>query len=132
MNQKIIITGLLFGFVFLFGFWLSRVGKPYNAILFNFHKLIGLAMGVYLILTVYQAHRADPFGALDFFVLALTGIIFIGLVAAGGLLSVQAAGGLGNINPAMLTAITVVHKVFPYFAVLSTAATLYLLLFRKG
>jgi hypothetical protein len=132
MNHKIIVTGLFFGFVFVFGFWLSRSGKPYNAILFNFHKLIGLAMGIFLIMTVFQAHRMAAFTPLEIVVIAVTVVIFLSLVAAGGLLSVEAAGGLGSISSSMSAVISVGHKVLPYLAVLSTATTLYLLLFRKG
>ena len=131
MNQKVIITGLFFVFVFLFGFWLSRSGKPYNALVFNFHKLIGLAMGIFLILTVYRAHQTAPFSSLNILSITITVIIFFILVAAGGLLSIEAAGGLENINQSVSTTISVIHRVFPYLAILSTAATLYLLLFRK-
>jgi hypothetical protein len=131
MNQKIIITGLFFVFVFLFGFWLSRSGKPYHVLIFNIHKLIGLAMGIFLIITVYRAHQATSLNPLDIIIIAVTVIIFISLVAAGGLLSIQAAGDLENLSQPASAVISVIHKVFPYFAVLSTAATLYLLLFRK-
>jgi len=128
MNQKVITTGLFFGFVFIFGYWLSRSGKPYNALIFNIHKLIGLAMGIFLIVTVYRAHQATPLSPLDITVIAVTIIIFVSLVAAGGLLSIQAAGNFENISQSMSTAISVIHKVFPYLAVIATAVTLYLLL----
>jgi len=61
MQSKVVITGLFFVFVFLLGFWLSRSGKPYNSLIFNFHKLIGLAMGVFLIVTFYRVHQTVPF-----------------------------------------------------------------------
>lgn len=131
MNSKVIITGLFFVFVFLFGFWLSHSGKPYNSFIFNFHKLIGLAMGIFLALTVYQAHQSAPFNLLTILVITLTVIIFFILVAAGGLLSIEAAGGLENINQSVSAAISVIHKVFPYLALFSVAVTLYLLLFRN-
>lgn len=131
MNQKIMITGLFFAFVFLFGFWLSRSGKPYNSLIFNIHKLIALALGVFLIATVYRAYQTAPFSPVDIIVIAVTVIIFISLVVAGGLLSIEAAGDLQNLNQSVSIAISVIHKGLPYFAVLSTAATLYLLLFHK-
>jgi cytochrome b561 len=132
MSQKVIITGLIFVFVFLFGYWLSRSGRPYNALIFNIHKLIGLTLGVFLIVTVYRAHQVGPFSPEVIIAIAATVIIFINLVAAGGLLSIEDAGNFENISQSMSTAISVIHKVLPYFAVLSTAATLYLLLFRKA
>ena len=132
MQSKAIITGIFFIFVFFFGYWLSRAGKPYNTLIFNGHKLIGLAMGVFLVVTVYRTHQAGPFSALQLAILALTVLVFILLVAAGGLLSAEAAGEIKNMSPSILRAISWVHKIFPYLALLATAGTLYLLLYRRG
>lgn len=38
----VFITGILFLLTLVFGFWLSRAGKPYNGLLFNVHKLLAL------------------------------------------------------------------------------------------
>ena len=122
-NQlRVVSTGLFFVFIFLSGYWLSRSGKPYSAIIFNIHKLIGLAAGVFLIMTVYQIHRAAPLGPAEIAAIVVTILFFAGTVATGGLLS---------IDKPMPTAISMIHKLLPYVAVLSTAATLYLLLSRK-
>ena len=131
MGSKVVITGSFFMFIFLFGFWLSRAGKPYNSLIFNLHKLIGLAMGIFLIMTVYRVHQDEPFNPVQILVLAITVIIFIILVAAGGLLSIEVAGNFENASQSTLGAISLVHKIFPYMALISTAGTLYLLLFRK-
>ena len=131
MPSKVVMTGIFFIFIFFFGFWLSRTGKPYNALIFNAHKLIGLAMGVFLIITVYRLHQAAPFSPLQVAALALTILIFIILVAAGGVISAEAAGEIKNMAPTILGMLSAIHKILPYLAVLSTAATLYLLLFRK-
>jgi hypothetical protein len=131
MPSKMLTTGLFFVFVFLFGFWLSRSGKPYNSLIFNFHKLIGLAMGIFLVVTVYRANKASPINPFEILVLAGTVLIFIILVTAGGLLSIEAAAGLKDASPSIKTAITLTHQVFPYLALLSTAGTLYLLLFPE-
>jgi hypothetical protein len=131
MNHKVFLTGILFLLVFLFGFWLSRAGKPYNSIIFNVHKLIGLATGIFLIMMVFQAYKVTSFSLVEVVTIVTTVLIFVGLVAAGGLLSIDAAGDLGDIGQSTLTAISVIHKALPYFAVLSTAATLYLLLVSK-
>jgi hypothetical protein len=127
---KAISTGLFFLFIFLSGFWLSRSGKPYNLGIFNIHKLIGLAAGIFLIVTVSRIHKTTPFTPLAIAILVITVLIFISLVAAGGLLSIEATGGLSNASQMMLSLIATIHKTFPYLAVISTAATLYLL-FRK-
>jgi hypothetical protein len=130
-QSRIVSAGLFFLFIFLSGFWLSRSGKPYNAIIFNIHKLIGLAAGIFLVVTVYRIHKAVPLGPVQIAALVVTVLIFVATVAAGGLASIDAAGNLGNINQSIRAAIPTLHKIFPYLAVLSTAATLYLLLHRK-
>ena len=131
MLSEIWITILFFAFVFLFGFILSRTGKPYNSLIFNFHKLIGLATGIFLIVTVYQAPHIGPFSPIQILSLVITVGIFVILVSAGGLLSIEAAGGLKNISQATLGVISAVHKILPYLALLATAGTLYLLFFLK-
>ena len=128
MQPEVLITSLFFIFVFLFGFWLNRSGKPYNSVIFNIHKLIGLAMGIFLIVTVYRVHQMVPFTTFEILAIVMTVLIFVILVAAGGLLSIQAAGDLENASQSILGAITAIHKVFPYLAVLATAGILYLFL----
>jgi hypothetical protein len=122
-NQlRVVVTGLSFVFIFLSGYWLSRSGKPYSAIVFSIHKLVGLAMGVFLIMTVRQVHQAAPLGPAEIAAIVVTILLFVGVVAAGGLLSV---------DKPMPVAVSMVHKLLPYVTVLSTAVTLYLLLNRK-
>ncbi|MBM3124551.1 MAG: hypothetical protein FJZ87_05685 [Chloroflexi bacterium] len=128
--NSFLTTGLFFLFLFLSGFWLSRSGKPYGAGIFNIHKLIGLALGVFLIVTVYRTHQTAPLESTQIAVVAVTVTIFIGLIAAGGLLSVVDAGNLPDLSRALHKTIETVHHWVPYLAVFATAATLYLLLIR--
>jgi hypothetical protein len=120
-HLKALGAGLFFLFIFLSGFWLSRSGKPYSPVIFNIHKLIGLATGIFLIITVYQVHQVTPLGLAQIAAIAINVLLFAVDVAAGGLLS---------IDKPMPSAVARVHKVFPYLIALSTAATLYLLLFQ--
>jgi hypothetical protein len=122
IQLRVIGAGLFFLFIFLSGFWLSRSGKPYSAIIFNIHKLIGLAAGVFLVMTVYQIHQVAPLGPVEITAIVVTVLFFVGTVTAGGLLS---------IDKPMPAAISMMHKLFPYLTALSTAVTLYLLLSRK-
>jgi hypothetical protein len=131
MQSEILFPILFFAFVFLFGYILSRTGKPYNSLIFNFHKLIGLAMGIFLIVTVYQVHQTGPFSPIQILSLVITVGIFIILVAAGGLLSIEASGNLKSISQTTLAMISAVHKTLPYLALLATAGTLYLLFFLE-
>ena len=132
MLSEILISILFFAFVFLFGFILSGTGKPYNSLIFNFHKLIGLAMGIFLIVTVYQAPYFGPLRPIQILSLVITVGIFVILVAAGGLLSIEAGGDLKSISQTTLAVISAIHKVLPYLALLATAGTLYLLFFLES
>jgi hypothetical protein len=130
--SKIIGAGLFFVFIFISGFWLSRSGKPYRSLIFNVHKLIGLAAGIFLIVTVVRSGQASPLRPAEGAALVVTVLLFVGLVVAGGLLSVFDSGGLANAGQAVRNAIKAAHHVLPYLATLSTAATLYLLLTRTA
>ena len=88
-------------------------------------------MGTFLIVTVYRVHQTVPFSSFKILAIVMTVLIFIILVAAGGLLSIQAASDMENASQSTQTAISIIHKRFPYLAVLSTMGTLYLLLFNK-
>jgi hypothetical protein len=121
-KMRFVGAGAFFLFIFLSGFWLSRSGKPYSALVFNIHKLIGLATGAFLVTMVYRIHQASPLNGVEITTIVVTVLIVIATVTAGGLLS---------IDKPMPAAISVMHKVFPYFTVLSTVITLYLLLNRK-
>jgi hypothetical protein len=121
-QTRFVIAGLFFLFIFLSGFWVSMAGKPYPGLRFNVHKLIGLATGVFLVVTVVQIYRAAPLGARELAAVAGTVLLFVFDVVAGGLVSIE--------KP-MPAALKVVHRVFPYLIAPATAFTLYILLFLK-
>ena len=114
-------------FILLSGFWVSRSGKPYSTSIFTVHKLIGLGIGIYLIRMVYLTHRAAPLNGTQWAAIVVTVLLFVIAVAAGGLLSVLAEGGLQNMGAAAQKAIELLHKIFPYVIVVSTGVTVYLL-----
>ena len=131
-TQLVLISvGIFFLFIILSGFWVSRSGKPYNTFIFTVHKLIGLGAGIFLVRTVYLTHQAAPLSGTQWTAIAITVLLFILTVAAGGLLSVLAEGRLQNLGASMQRNIELVHKISPYLIVLATALTLYLLLFRN-
>lgn len=115
---RVVIAGLSFLFIFLSGFWLSRTGKPYNGLIFTIHKLVGLAMGVFLIMTIKQVHQVAPLGPVEITAIVVTALFFAATVTMGSLLS---------IGKPMPTVISMMNKLFPYPTVLSTVVTLYLL-----
>jgi hypothetical protein len=122
-NQlRVVGAGLFYLFIFLSGIWLSRSGKPYSVIILAIHKLISLAAAVFLVMTIYRMNQVAKLSAVELIAVVVTGLFFLGAVISGGLLST------GKPMPA---AILRIHQITPFLTVLSTAATLYLLLSRK-
>lgn len=119
---RIIGAGAFIVLIFLTGFGLSLGGKPYNGLLFNLHKFFGLGALVSLILTASQVHKMAPLGTLEMAAVALTAVLFVATIIAGG---------LASINTPLPEAFKGLHKVFPALTTLASVATLYLLLFRK-
>jgi hypothetical protein len=113
------ITVLLFLGVFVSGFWLSRFGRPFNAILLAVHKLASLAAVLLLVLTVVRVNAVAMLGAIDWVAVAASGLFLLGAIGTGGLWSVDKP------TPA---AVLTLHRITPFLSVLSTAVTLTLLL----
>jgi hypothetical protein len=112
---------LFFLFVFLSGIWLSRTGRPLNVVISTIHKLVSLAAGIFLLVTIYQRSQVVPLNGIEWIAIVVTGLCFLAIVASGGLLSSE--------EPRPV-AILRVHQIVPVLTVLSTGATLYLLLGR--
>ncbi|MCJ7624462.1 MAG: hypothetical protein MUO76_13235, partial [Anaerolineaceae bacterium] len=111
MSSNLVNSALFFLFIFLSGFWLSRTGKPYSIFISTIHKLIGVATGVFLGITVNRIYMKAPINSGGIISIVTTVIFFVALVATGGLLSAE--------KP-MPGAVSTIHKLFPYLAVLST------------
>jgi len=75
-----------------FGFWLSKVGKPYNGILFNVHKLVALGAVIVVAIQVYNLLRGMQTPGLIILLLVLAALCVIALFASGAFLSI------GNLN----------------------------------
>lgn len=118
-QARVAAVGLAFLLIFLSGIWLSRAGKPYNTLVFAIHKLIGLAVGAFLIVTVVRTHQLAPLASIEIIAVAVTALFFVGTVVAGGMLSIDKP------TPPLVSRM---HLVVPFLAVLSTGGTLYLLL----
>lgn len=101
-----------------FGFWLSKLGKPYNGLLFNFHKLIALATVILAGLAVYQTIKVLDGAALIFLLLVLAALSIIALFASGALMS----AGKGEYSVMKL-----VHNISPFILVITMGTTVYLL-----
>jgi len=113
-----LVVAALFAGLFLTGYGLGRSGSPYPAVLSNLHKFVGLGAGVYLALIVRRLHLARPLTTSDAVVVAVTVLLALATVAAGGILSA--------IRPAPPLA-SLAHRVLPYLTVAAAAVGLYLL-----
>jgi hypothetical protein len=121
MNPTVgaLVVGLLFPFVLLSGIWLSRTGRPLNVGISTVHKLTSLAAGVLLLVTITQRNLGIPLSGTEWVAIVVTGLCFLGTVAAGSLLA---------FDKPMPVAVSRLHQIAPVLTVISTAATLYLLL----
>ena len=122
MDNKFLITGVLFVFIGISGYWLSHIGRPIHMLLLNVHKLISLGALAYLVVTLYRIHQAAPLGPAGMAASVVSILLFIGLLVTGGLLS------LAKTMPVIVTRI---HHLVPYLTLISTTAALYLTLVRK-
>jgi hypothetical protein len=119
-NQlKIVSLAAAFLIMFLSGFWLNRTGKPYGTLIFTIHKLVGVGIGIFLFIIIRQIYQQTSFIAV-----VIVAVFFIATVVTGSLLSIPVSKPMPEI-------VHTLNKIFPYFTVLSTAITLYVLLYRK-
>lgn len=123
MNTAVrtIVVGLFFLFIFLSGIWLSRRGRPLNVAISAAHKLISLAAGIFLLVTIHQRNQVVLLSATEWIAIGVTGLCFLGTVVSGGFLSS---------DKPMPVAVLRVHQIGPVLAAFSSAATLYLVLGR--
>jgi heme A synthase len=122
MNTKILIAGGLFILILLFGYGLSRVGKPYNSILLSIHKLISLGAFAYLIVTIVRLNKLAPLSPLEMSACVVCGVFFLTLIATGGVISAMK-------NPPEI--VRKIHQIVPYVLILANGLTFYQLLIRK-
>jgi len=115
---RVVSTGLFFLFIFLSGIRLSRSGRPLNGVVLTIHKLVALAAAVFLVVTIYQMNQVATLRASEFTASVVTGLLLVGTVIPGGLLST---------DKPMPAAISRMHQIMPFLTVLSTAGSLYLL-----
>ena len=118
IESRILTLAVLFGVIFGSGFWLSRTGRPHNALILTIHKLISLAAVALLYLTVSQVSRATPIGSGLLAASIAAGVFFLATIATGGVVSARQA------PPPV---VSVFHKVLPYLTLLATGVVLYLL-----
>ena len=123
IQLKIIGTGLVFLFVFFTGFRLSRNRSPYGTGLVTVHKLIALALFVFLVVTMVQVNKSVGLSSLEWALGIITAVLFVVTIVIGGLVTTDLT------LPALVPTL---HHITPYLTLLLTVVTLYLLLNPKS
>jgi hypothetical protein len=112
------VSGGLFILTLAFGFWLSHLGKPYNGILFNVHKLIALGAVVVTAIQMVKLLRGMETQALVIVLLVGVALCVIALFASGALMSA------GKLEYNLMLAI---HRVAPFVLVVGLGLVMVLL-----
>ena len=116
--SKFIPAGTLFLLTLIFGFVLSHFGKPYNGILFNFHKLIALGAVIVMVFQLSETLKnADP-QVLIIALLFVATICVLALFASGALMS------MGKLEYVLMLTI---HRIAPIVLVIALALSASLL-----
>ncbi len=118
MESQTLVTGLGFVLTVALGIWLSRVGKPYNGLLFNIHKLVALGTVIVALVTLYSFSASVSMTALPLGALVLTGLLVVILFVSGALLS------LGKLDYALTK---MVHIVALPLVTIAAGTVIYLL-----
>ena len=120
--SKFLAPAILFLLTLAFGVWLSLAGKPYNAILFNIHKLIALAAVLVAAIQLYRLLKGTALPVLPIVLIVAAGLCVLALFFTGAMLS---AGKLDY--PAMLA----IHRTAIILVVIIIAGSAYLFTGRK-
>lgn len=119
---KLLTPVILFVITLAFGFWLSRIGKPYNGLLFNSHKLLALGTVIVTVMQVYKTFSNMNSQTLIIILLVAAGICVIALFASGAFLSI------GNLDYVLMKTI---HKIALALATMDVVVATYLLIGGK-
>ncbi len=119
---NLLIAGLGFIVIFLTGFGLRRLGQPFPAVILTVHKLVTVAMIVFLVKTVPGLTKLTLPGQAEWIAAIAAGAFFLLAIVSGGWLSAVKS------MPAWVRAL---HLMMSFFTVISTAAFLYLM-YRRG
>ena len=108
--ESLRIVAVVVGFVVLLGtgYWLSRVGKPYGQMLLTVHKLVSLAMLVFVLWSAIAANKTAALTPSAWLVVSLAALAFVILIGTGGALSAMAS------PPGIVRWL---HKIAPYTAI---------------
>lgn len=100
--SRFVLPGALLLTTYASGFWLTALGRPYQGLPFNLHKLIALGAVVFAVVRFYDLFKGGPVPFVVLLLMMLGIASVVALFATGALLSV------GSVPHAPLL---VVHRV---------------------
>ncbi|MEW6240356.1 MAG: hypothetical protein AB1564_06060, partial [Chloroflexota bacterium] len=96
-TSKFAAPGVLLVLTLAFGFWLSRLGKPYNGLVFNIHKLAALGA---VVLAGIQTYNLSKGAGIQGMIIALSVVCVVCVIA---LFTTGAFMSIGNLpHPPLL------------------------------
>jgi len=116
--SKFTNPGIGFVLTLVFGFWLARVGKPYNGLLFNIHKLIALGAVILAITQMYNLLKGSQMQTLLIVSIIVVVVGVVALFASGAFMSI------GNVH---YQTMKIIHYVGPVLVVMGMLFAIYLL-----
>jgi len=115
---EIVVVVLIAIVVFISGYWLNKLGKPYNTIVLTAHKLISFGISVYIVIMCYQLNKTETFASIEYGLFISMLIVFISAIASGGFLSS---------NNQIPSFVQIIHRVSSIASVIFTGILIYLL-----
>lgn len=118
MSSNIIIALSLFIISFVFGIWLSRLGKPLNVVVFTVHKIAAVLALVFTVIIIYNLQKPVSLGTTEVSSIIVTVLFLLLTVISGVLLS---------FNKPVNNSLLLIHKISPVITIALSAVTVYLL-----
>lgn len=116
--SNFLIPGIILLLTVAFGFWLSRLGKPYNGALFTVHKLLALGAVIAAGILVVGRLKSVDSQALVVILWIITVLSVIALFASGALMSAD------KLDYSLMRTI---HRVAPVVLLLAAVLAVYLM-----
>ena len=110
MLSKFVLPVVAFVLTLVFGFWVSHLGRPYNGLLFNVHKLIALGAVIATIVQLTKVLKNANALVLIIVLLVVAALCVIALFASGAFMSI------GNVDYGLMLT---VHRIAPVVLVIA-------------
>ena len=112
-----IASGIVFLLTIGSGIWLSKLGKPYNSLIFNLHKFIALGFIIYNFVIVKNLFKSIDVNGIMWLLIIVSMVSALTLIATGGILSIK-----DEIKDSWI----LVHKIASVILLVSSATWFYL------